>query len=195
MMTRKNRNRNQLGRHLGKQGPRQAVGHQAASAKSDTGNTTNTLHIFQANINGLSDKKTELAHYLDQKDVHIALLQETMLGQNSDPHISGYTPYPCKCPNACQGVITYIRNDVQGKVENITNCQPTDIQKATIWFSGCKYTVYNIYSPSNSKCSFSFLTDSTYTKTVLAGDFNGHSPQWGYKQGWRLTKFRPSQPG
>ena len=131
--------------------------HQTASVKSATGNTTNTLHILQSNMNGLSNKKTELARYMDQNDVHIALLQETM-GHNIDPHISDYTPYPCKCPTACQGVLTYIRNDVHGKVENITNCQPTDIQKATIWLSGCKYTIYNIYSPSDSKCTFSFLT-------------------------------------
>ena len=50
----------------------------------------------------------------------------------------------------------------------------------TAWFKERKYTIYNVYSPPTSTCTINDLQDTTYSKTILAGDFNGHSPQWGY---------------
>ena len=63
-----------------------------------------TLNILQFNASGLSTKKTELSHFLDQKDIHIALIQETEKGKETDLHISGYTPTHCDCTK-CQGTI------------------------------------------------------------------------------------------
>ena len=43
-----------------------------------------------------------------------------------------------------------------------------------------KFNVYNAYNPPWNKLNFNFLSETVYHKTILAGDFNGKSPQWGY---------------
>ena len=130
------------------------------------------LNILQANVCGLYKKKTHLAKLMDDKKVHIALLQET-LHSSCNTLITGYTAYPCKC-QGCRGIVTYIRNDIQGEVEHL-NWHPTDAQKITLWHGNNKVTIYNLYCPPSS--TLSFLDQRTcYKKTVIAGDLNGHSP-------------------
>ena len=165
--------------------------HQAAlSEKSATGDTDkssrrgkkslrpNALNLIQFNISGLRHKKTELLKVLKDKEIHIALLQET-LHSDADLTLTGYTHYACTC-TGCQGVVTYLRNDVQGDVTHLPLGQSTCVQRATIWHTGRKFTIYNVYSPPKTTCDFSFLQAAQYEKTICAGDFNGHSPEWGY---------------
>ena len=134
------------------------------------------FNVLQANVCGLDKKKTQLAKIMEERKIHIALLQET-LHSSCDINITGYTPYPCKC-HGCQGIITYIRNDVQGEVETL-NWHPTDAQKATLWYGNNKLTIYNMYCPPSSTLNF-LEQSSSFRKTIIAGDLNGHSPLWGY---------------
>ena len=62
----------------------------------------------------------------------------TEIGKDTSLEIPGFTPKHCECSN-CQGIVTYIRNDVTGTTENITTSHPTDLQKTTIWHNGGKY--------------------------------------------------------
>ena len=135
------------------------------------------LNILQANVEGIKKKKTELEKVMSDNQVHIALLQET-LHANVDLHITGYTPYPCKC-GTCRGIITYVRNDVQCDVSPHLADSPNDIIRATVWYENKKYTIFNVYSPPKETFTFSF-TENNFKSTVIAGDFNGHSPLWGY---------------
>ena len=134
------------------------------------------FNILQANVCGLDKKKVHLEKLFNDKKVHVAVLQET-LHSTCDVNITGYTPYPCSC-QGCRGIITYIRNDVQGEVES-QDWHPTDAQKVTLWYGGNKITVFNIYCPPSTTLNFLDQTTS-FKKTVIAGDLNGHSPLWGY---------------
>ena len=138
----------------------------------------NALNILQVNISGISTSIVNLAHILHKKDVHIALVQETQ-HKNTSTHITGYTPYPCSCTD-CQGTITYIRNDQQANVERIDQAHPACTQKNILWKSGAKFEIYNLYNPPWNNLNFNFLSETVYHKTILAGDLNGKSPQWGY---------------
>ena len=139
------------------------------------------LNILQINISGISNKRIELAHLLSEKDIHVALIQES-LHQSTDPHISNYTHTACTHNRGeCQGIITYIRNDVTGTVEQIETDRPTDVQKITIWHEGSKFTLYNVYNPPWNDFLFKFVPTKVFQKTIIAGDFNGHSPRWGYQ--------------
>ena len=139
-----------------------------------------SLNILQFNIDGISTKKTELANFLDKNDIHIALLQETQKGKQTDFHITNYTPKHCVCPQ-CQGTVTYIRNDVTGKTVNESE-NSTCIQKTSLWYSGVKYQICNVYHPPGSTLNLqNTFSDSVYRNTIIAGDFNSHSPTWGYK--------------
>ena len=52
------------------------------------------LNILQVNLDGISNKKIELAHLLTEKDIHVALIQESQ-HQSTDPHVSNYTHSAC----------------------------------------------------------------------------------------------------
>ena len=66
---------NELGCRLGDKGPRSGVLTPAPCEKY----AKEELNILQLNINGLQNKKIELVKLLQDKEVHIALLQETIL--------------------------------------------------------------------------------------------------------------------
>ena len=68
---------NELGCRLGEKGPRSGVLSPAPCEKY----AKEELNILQLNINGLQNKKIELVKLLQDKEVHIALLQETILPQ------------------------------------------------------------------------------------------------------------------
>ena len=154
-------------------------------------NLTNkdNLNIVHFNICGLSTKKDEFKHFLHVHKIHIALLQETQHVAETDINITGYTHYPCDCKD-CQGAITYIRNDVTGKVTNINTTQPTILQNVEIWHAGSKYDIYNIYNPPINQLNLiPHFGDLQFTKTIIAGDFNGRSPAWGYTDHNPTGKF------
>ena len=138
------------------------------------------LNILQANVDSLKEKKTELAHLLSERNIHVALIQESR--HYEEPQISNYTHTTCgHAKDSCRGILTYIRNDITGVVENLDTDNPTDQQKITIWFLGSKYTIFNVYNPPWNEVSFNSITETNLQKTIVAGDFNGHSPEWGYE--------------
>ena len=147
-----------------------------------------SINIFQANIcGGLHIKKVELAKLFKKEKIHVAMLQEAR-HRNVNYDITGYTSYPCDCKD-CLGIITYIRNDVTGDVSPIPIAHPTDVQKVTIWYAERKYELYNVYNSPKYDCKLPNLQDSIYNKTIIAGDFNGHSPLWGYANYNNTGKF------
>ena len=68
-------NKYELGRRLGKQGPRRTVKTQAASCDKST---TGDINLLQANISGIQNRAEELLRMLNQHNIHIALIQETI---------------------------------------------------------------------------------------------------------------------
>ena len=88
---------NELGCRLGEKGPRSGVLCPAPREKY----AKEELNILQPNINGLQNKKIELVKLLQDKEVHIALLQETIQPKKkqktTEITIPGYTKEPCTC--------------------------------------------------------------------------------------------------
>ena len=76
--------------------------------------------------------------------------------------------------------MTLIRNDTQAEVENIP-AGDIDIQRITAWINNTKYVFYNVYWPNHSFAKLPF-DETTYKRTILAGDFNAHIPMLGYKE-------------
>ena len=117
---------------------------------------------------------------LNDENINVALLQETILPQQRPISITGYTAYRCSCSIKCQGIMTLIRNDTQAEVENIP-AGDIDIQRITAWINNTKYVFYNVYWPNHSFAKLPF-DETTYKRTILAGDFNAHIPMLGYKE-------------
>ena len=130
-----------------------------------------------------TSKQLELAKLLHDHDVHIALLQETLLTEDNQYTISGCMTTRCICKK-CRGIATLIRNDVQAEVINTTREtdeeKHTDTQCIHVWpDNGKKYIIHNIYNPPS--CTLNVEQDlPTHFNTIYTGDFNGHSPLWGY---------------
>ncbi|MCG8429847.1 MAG: hypothetical protein MJA29_01550, partial [Candidatus Omnitrophica bacterium] len=166
-----------IGLSPGNQGPRSCVRPLARSGKSAKGPTR--LNILQLNLDGLSTKKLELKNVLSKHNIHVALLQETKLGKDpEDAKITGYTEYLCEC-SGCQGVMTLLRNDIEGDVFNHT-LEDIDVQTAEIEISKTKYNIHNVYCPPGSRGDLPF-DNSNYNRTIIAGDFNAHAPSLGYQ--------------
>ena len=134
------------------------------------------LNVLQINIEGLQHKTTELFKMLHDNDVHIVILQETILPRN-EVSTPGYTPTKCECTN-CRGIMTLVRNDVQAEVKN-SPAGDIDIQQIKVWLGKIQYSIFNIYCPPKSTTSIP-LEDTTYKKCIIAGDFNAHTPSLGY---------------
>ncbi len=85
--------------HLVK-GSRSLVRAQAGNEKLATGTQAKrTLNIIQLNVLGIRNKQLELAKLLHDQDVHIALLQETLLTEDNQYTISGCMTTRCICKN------------------------------------------------------------------------------------------------
>ena len=163
----------QLGRRLVKQGPRKSV----SSADCDKYAKRSNINILQVNMAGLQNKTTELKKVLHDNNIHIALLQETILPDKEISLPKDYTSYKCECHN-CQGIMTLIRTDTQATVINVP-IEDIDIQEITLWTTNQKYKFYNFYCPPPSKSEIS-LEEVIFRKTIVAGDFNAHLPSLGY---------------
>ena len=180
----------ELGRRLGKQGPRrfsrrqppqETVGSRTVE-KSVTVDKTE-FFILQFNANGLGPAKIqELNKFLSDRKIQVALIQETMWSKDKDVSscFPGYTPYRCSCREKCQGMLTLINNTLDAEVSNIETNDGNDIQLTKLWRNGRHFNVYNIYSPPNVTFD-AHLHENNYRSTIVAGDTNAHSRMWGYQ--------------
>ena len=162
------------GRRLGYQGPRKVVS--ACSTPCEKSARMGKFNILQVNIEGLQPKVTELMKTLSKNDVHIALLQETLLPKN-EIKTPGYSKKICNCTE-CRGIMTLIRNDVQAEAENCP-FGDVDIQNINVWMDREHLSIQHFYCPPNSKSNIP-LEETTYRKAIIAGDFNAHTPSLGY---------------
>ena len=180
----------ELGRRLGKQGPRRLSRSQPPreTANSRVRDKSVTVDIskfliLQLNANGLGPSKIlELNKLLHDKKIQVALVQETMWGKEKDVSASfpGYTPYKCACERNCQGMVTLINNTLDAEVQNLTTNDENDLQFIKLWKNGQRFNLFNVYSPPNVACD-AHLSETHFKKTILAGDTNAHSPRWGYQ--------------
>ena len=176
----------ELGCRLGYQGPRRQSDPRDDGDKLATGDTSTrantqsnkspasrrnskrfTLNVLQLNICGLQNKRLELARLLSGMEIHIALLQETILPKSSNFHLTGYTMHHCRC-NKCQGIATLVRNDITAEVSSQDTNDETDIQEVTVYMDGNKTTFYNIYCPPRTN-SHQLITALTINKQSWQG--------------------------
>ena len=76
MTVKSNRMGTHIGRHVDKQGPRMPV---RSSAGCDKYARKSTLNILQLNIQGLQHKTLDSEKRLSDEQIHVVLLQETLL--------------------------------------------------------------------------------------------------------------------
>ena len=138
------------------------------------------LNIMQWNIQGLRSKQEELRKILQDKDILVACLQETLLG---DTHWQPIKLYNIEkglhlAGDNYRGTALLLHKSLQySRVPLRTTLEAT----AVTIYSGSKITVCSIYLSPNSpvrKEDFSRLINQLPRPFLLLGDLNGKHPLW-----------------
>ena len=156
------------------------------SERSGKGFLKRPLRILQWNADGISTKTTELAAFLSDNEIGVALIQESKLVKSSKtPFIDGYRPVRADRKNASHpggGLITYINENIAFKNHGSTQIGIVETQSISIQQSVRSWLKFtNVYiPPGESDVDLSWI--QTSKNTVLAGDWNGHTRLWDESQ-------------
>ncbi len=145
------------------------------------------LRILQWNAGGLShEKRTQLLTTLTSYDVDVFIFVEANLSHDSFKfHSFGpyYTRILPKSRRIASGILVGVKKDWTSdfhEISNFSSYNGAEIIKLDVWKMKRHFKIYGCYSPpANTKLDFSLLTFPS--KTILCGDFNGHSPLWDYR--------------
>lgn len=139
-----------------------------------------SLRIAQWNCEGLQRKKPELQNFLHKNNVDVVCIQETMLTENQRFFMRGFEIFRHDRKERHKGgIITLVRNSIPA-VE-IQHFERGDLEHQTvkILLPEGDMLVTNIYSPPSTPLNLECI-QLTKTKHLIVGDFNSHSPSWGY---------------
>ena len=146
-------------------------------------NGQQALKIVQWNA-GVRLKKTELQHFLKLKTIDVCCIQETHLSSSHRFFIRGYEVFRQDRENRPKGgLLTLVRNNIpateiqrSGQTDLDTECLGVKLVLA-----GTPVTVFNIYSPPDKQIQLHNIKVEPQA-WIITGDFNSHSPSWGYGQ-------------
>ena len=145
---------------------------------SQTGTKLTTMHW---NAEGVQKKKLELQNFLKEHHVDICCIQETHLNPNLRFSIRGYTTYRHdRLEQHKGGVLTLVKNSYPSAEINRSRAnEGTETLTVLVTLPDRDLTVINIYSPAQ-KIQLP-PRKPTQANFLALGDFNSHSPSWGYQ--------------
>ena len=152
-----------------------------------TGRTTNTSKekdkpgtiIMHWNAEGITNKKTELEHFLHENSVNICCLQETHLQEGKPFKIRGYQVFRNDRQGRRKGgVMTLVKNNLNASETKKQTGEAEYIQ-TRVTTTTCTLDLVNYYCPNDKSLSLDTIQvpDSGF---LIAGDFNSQSQSWGY---------------
>ena len=160
------------------------------------------LNVLQWNAGGLSHPKmTEIKHIAHKYDIDILLINEANVSANNIKYynIKGYKIHALyKARQIASGILIAVKNHIISKfriIKEMDDHDTAEIIELEVWMDKRKFIIYGIYSPPrNNNLNLDLLNIST--STIIMGDFNAASPNWGYNyynsQGRTLEDFLSS---
>lgn len=145
---------------------------------------TSNLNIIQWNSQCLMPKSSTFKALLGQERIHIAIISETWLEEETFCNINGYNIFRKDRFDSYGGVailthksleahvfpilINNSRNEIIGV--KLLDCKSVDYVisvycPASVWSSQSDWDVFSLHK----------------LKTLIAGDFNGHHTNWSYR--------------
>ena len=131
------------------------------------------------NAEGITNKKTELEHFLHENSINICCLQETHLQEGKPFKIRGYQVFRNDRQGRKKGgVMTLVRNNLNAS-ETKTQTGEAEYIQTRITTNTCTLDLVNFYCPQDKALSLDTIPvpDSSF---LIAGDFNSQSQSWGY---------------
>ena len=153
-------------------------------ARGDQSNATShtqPLRIMHWNAEGVRQKKLELSNFLKVNNIDVCCIQETHLNKNHRFFIRGYELYRQDREDRPKGgVLTLVRNSLSSVETKCSGDSDTEYITVNVILNGKNLTICNIYSPPNKMIQLP-VPSTNQTDWIIVGDFNSHSPSWGYK--------------
>ena len=128
-------------------------------------------------------KKPELQAFLKMNSIDICCIQETHLNKNHRFFIRGYELYrQDREDRPKDGILTLVRNSLASVETHRSASQKTDIESITVnvILKDKHLTFCNLYSLPSKAIQLPQLSQNQ-EHLLAIGDFNSHSPSWGYK--------------
>ena len=144
------------------------------------------LKILQQNCNGLRGKIDEILHYMNEKNVSIAALQETKLPKNSKLSTPGWACVRTDRPKGKGGGIALlVKKNVNFTVVTLPTAPNDDTieqQAIAVKLGNKDLTIVNCYIPPQSSCTTRYKASLQHLtilqSTLLLGDINAHNELW-----------------
>ena len=161
-------------------GPPSTTGGNSEINSRSNMNDKPSLIFSQWNAEGVRKKKLELQQFLQERKIDVMCIQETHL---SEPHrfcVRGYQAFRNDRENRLKGgVLTLIRNSIPAtEIKRSTANSGTEFITVKIILPEKEILVMNVYCPSDREIETSNFPNKE--NTIILGDFNSHSPSWGY---------------
>ena len=143
------------------------------------------INILQWNSQSLRPKQVDFDTLLNREKVHIALLSETWLEEDTPIYLRGYNICRKDRYDSYGGVAVIVHKSLNIQVCSIDNINP-GIEALYVKVLNCKYleNIISIYCPSSvrtNQSDWDTIFSLASKKTLIAGDFNGHHCNWSYK--------------
>ena len=150
-------------------------------AHSNATSHSHPLRIMHWNAEGVQRKKLELSHFLKENSIDICCIQETHLNSNHRFFIRGFELYRQDRQDRPKGgVCTLVRNSIPSVEIHRSVDTNTESLTVKVILPDKDLSICNLYSPPDKQIQLPQLPENQ--KDWLAvGDFNSHSPSWGYK--------------
>ena len=140
------------------------------------------LRLAHWNAEGVRQKKTELQNFLKQNGIDICTIQETHLTQNHRFYVRGYETYRQDRESRSKGgVVTLVRNTIPSIEIQRSRASDTEFLGVELILPDHHLQVFNIYSPPDKSIALHLIQPTT-ENWIIMGDFNSHSPSWGYDE-------------
>ena len=147
-----------------------------------------TLRIVHWNTEGVQQKKLELQQFLKAQKIDVCCIQETHLNNTHRFSIRGYEIHRADRPKG--GVLTLVKTSIPST--EVQRSEKADTEYITVKFilPDRNLTICNFYSPPNKAINLHNLQPNS-EDWMIEGDFNSHSPSWGYpsltqKEKWNI---------
>lgn len=135
---------------------------------------------MRRNVEGIQQKKTELQAFL-KENIGVICIQETHLTESRRFFFRGYETFRRDRPTGHEGeVITLVRHGIPALLTEQTAAGELEFVTIKILLQDEILLITNCYSPPTSRLDLHTI-QLLSENHIIVGDFNGHSPSWGYE--------------
>lgn len=151
------------------------------------------IRIVQWNAQSLKPKLACFGELLNRERIHIALISESWLSPQACVRIRDYNIFRQDRYDTYGGVAIITHKSIQCS-PSIVNLNNLGIEALHLRLFNCGYleNIISIYCPSSvhtQQSDWEQLFSHCTSKTLIAGDFNGHHNNWSYKTDIRGTQL------